>query len=126
MEAACRGARRSTNYRSGDTVAVLPGHDPAAANPYIDVALATGLGEVRNTLCAHGEGVIAIGGGAGTLSELAYAWMLGRPIVGLSIGGWSAELAGRAIDGRRDDVVMAADTAEEAVSLLRARVESSP
>lgn len=80
MDAAARGARQA----GGLTVGILPGSDPAAANPYIDVPLATGMGEMRNALIVRAAGaVIAIGGGWGTLSEVALAQRIGTPLVGL-------------------------------------------
>ena len=80
MEAVAKGAQAN----GGTTVGILPGADPAAANAYIDIPLATGLDEMRNFLivrCAHA--LIAIGGGVGTLSELALAQRIGKPVVGL-------------------------------------------
>lgn len=80
MEAAARGARQA----GGLTVGILPGSDPADANPHIDVPLATGMGEMRNALIVRAAGaVIAIGGGWGTLSEVALAQRIGTPVVGL-------------------------------------------
>src|SRR6059036_2552969 len=80
MEAVAKGAQ--TN--GGTTVGILPGADPAAANPYIDVPLATGLGEMRNFLIVRSaHALIAIGGGVGTLSEIALAQRIGKPVVGL-------------------------------------------
>jgi uncharacterized protein (TIGR00725 family) len=80
MEAVAKGAKSN----GGTTVGILPGADPAAANPYIDVPLATGLGEMRNFLIVRGaQALIAIGGGIGTLSEIALAQRIGKPVVGL-------------------------------------------
>lgn len=80
MEAACRGAKRS----GGTTIGILPGDDRSAANRYVDVAIATGMGEMRNALIVRSaDAVIAIGGGPGTLSEIAFALKIGRPVVGL-------------------------------------------
>ena len=80
MEAAARGAKANR----GTTVGILPGADPQAANQYIDVPLATGLGEMRNFLIVRtAHAVIAIGGGLGTLSEIALAQRIGKPVVGL-------------------------------------------
>ena len=80
MEAAARGAQAN----GGTTVGILPGTDPAAANPHIDVPIATGLGEMRNFLIVRAaHALIAIGGGIGTLSELALAQRIGKPAVGL-------------------------------------------
>ena len=80
MEAACRGAQQA----GGTTVALLPGHDRTAANPYVSVAIPTGLGELRNGLIVRAvDAVIAVGGAYGTLSELALALKAGTPAVGL-------------------------------------------
>jgi len=83
MEAACRGARS----RRGRTVGILPGEDREAANGWVEVAIATGFGELRNGLVVRAsDALVAIGGGHGTLSEVALALKLGRPVVGL--GTW--------------------------------------
>lgn len=93
MEAACRGARRG----GGLTVGLLPGTDRAAANPYVDVALPTGMGEARNVLVVRAVDVlIAVGGAYGTLSEIAFALKTGTPVVGLST--WELGKAGRPFD----------------------------
>jgi uncharacterized protein (TIGR00725 family) len=102
MEAAARGARS----RGGFTVGILPGRSRAAANPHIECAIATGLGDFRNYLVvATADAVIALPGKHGTLSEVAMALTLGKPVVGL--GAWD-------IEGVRP----AAD-AEEAVRMCR-------
>ncbi|HET7489498.1 MAG TPA: TIGR00725 family protein [Acidimicrobiales bacterium] len=81
MAAACRGAKEA----GGTTVGLLPGSDRMAANPWVDVAVATGLGEARNALVVRAaDAVIAVGGGYGTLSEIALALKVGRPVIGLA------------------------------------------
>lgn len=125
MEAACQGARRSQRYQEGDTLGILPGLDRMAANPFVDVVIPTGAGPARNLMVvATASVVVAIGGGAGTLSELALAWQLGRPIIALEGEGWSGKLAGSSIDARRVDVVHLARSAEEAVNLAVSLVYS--
>lgn len=80
MAAACQGAKSA----GGMTVGILPGTDPAAANPWVDVAIATGIGEARNAIIIHSaQAVIAVQGEYGTLSEIALALKLGKPVVGL-------------------------------------------
>ena len=80
MHAVCRGAQA----RGGTTVGILPGADRDVANPYVDIVLPTGMGEARNILVVRaGQALLAIGGGFGTLSELAFARKLGVPVVGL-------------------------------------------
>ena len=86
MEAACRGAKEA----GATTVGILPGTDRAAANPYVDVAVPTGLGEARNALVVRAaDALVAVGGGYGTLSEIALALKAGKRVVGL--GTWDVE-----------------------------------
>jgi uncharacterized protein (TIGR00725 family) len=83
MEAVCRGARAG----GGITVGLLPGGDRADGNAHLTVALATGLGELRNGLLVRcADVVIGVGGGWGTLSELALARRTGVPV--LLLGSW--------------------------------------
>jgi uncharacterized protein (TIGR00725 family) len=80
MEAVCRGAKAA----GGATVGLLPGGDRGAANRHVDVAVATGLGEARNVLVVRAADVlVALGGGHGTLSEIALALKAGKRVVGL-------------------------------------------
>ena len=102
MEAACRGAREA----GGTTLGILPGFDRADANPHVDVAVTTGMGEARNALVVRAaDALIAVGGGYGTLSEIALALKGGKRVVG--IGSWE-------IDG----VVPAASAEEAAAAAL--------
>lgn len=124
MEAACRGARESSAWADGATIGVLPGTDPSAANDWVDIALCTGLDHGRNRVVAQSDAVIAVGGGAGTLSELAFAWIHRRLVIGLRCGGWSDRLADERIDERvrypelPEDRVYGASDAVEALELL--------
>ena len=120
MEGASRGGRRAWRHRDGDILALLPGADPDAANPYVDVVLPTRLGYARNTLVVSAADlVVAIGGGAGTLSEIAYAWQFDKPLIALDVGrGWAARLAGERLDERRDDTILRAGSAAEALRLI--------
>ncbi|HUH78773.1 MAG TPA: TIGR00725 family protein [Methanoregula sp.] len=85
MEAACRGAQE----RGGVTVGILPG--TAGGNRYLGIAIRTGLGHARNAIVVQSaDAVIAVGGGHGTLSEIAIALKAGVPVFGLrswDIGG---------------------------------------
>lgn len=101
MTAACQGAKEA----GGTTIGILPGEDTDAANPYVDVPIATGLGIARNVLVVrNGLAAVAVAGEAGTLSEIGIALKLGRPVVAL---GHYASLPG----------VIAADTPEQAADL---------
>ena len=83
MAAAQRGAKSA----GGTTIAILPGEERAAANPWADHVVVTGIGHARNlAVAASGDAVIAIGGSYGTLAEMAFALRLGRPVVALAGG----------------------------------------
>jgi len=118
MEAACRGAHESKKYREGDTIGILPGNDTKNANQWVDIAIPTGLDHLRNGICAHGDALIAVGGGAGTLAEIAFGWIYERPIVALGNEGWSHTLAGKAVDSRRGNITIARATSAKEAALL--------
>ena len=119
MEAASRGAHRASGYREGDVIGILPGSNPALGNRWVDIAIPTGMGHARNVLVvATADAVVAIGGGAGTLSEMALAWQLGRPLVGLLVAGHSLRFAGQALDDTRSEAVWPAEDADQAVARL--------
>ena len=87
MAAAARGAKSA----GGATIGILPGEDRAEANEWIDHAVVTGVGHARNlAVAASGDAVIAVGGAWGTLAEIGFAAVLGRPIVILEPG-WRIE-----------------------------------
>jgi uncharacterized protein (TIGR00725 family) len=105
MEAACRGARS----RRGRTLGILPGEDRSEANGWVEIAVATGLGELRNGLVVRAsDALVAIGGGHGTLSEIALALKLGRTVVGL--GTWAVQGV--------DEVTTAGDAVERIARVL--------
>ena len=80
MAAACRGAAQA----GGTTLGILPGSDRAAANAWVTVVVASGIGELRNGLVVRSaDAVIAVAGGVGTLSEIALALKAGKPVIGL-------------------------------------------
>lgn len=93
MEAACRGARSV----GGTTVGILPGTRREEANPYVDIAIPTGLGELRNGLVVRAaDALIAVGGEFGTLSEIALALKARKPV--FALGGWELARAGEPVD----------------------------
>ena len=103
MEAVCKGAKSE----GGFTIGVLPGSDPAAANPWVDVPICTGLGHARNVIIVKtGRAVIAVGGAYGTLSEIGHALAEQAPVVGLST--WNLARDGVA----ETSIVVAADPAD--------------
>jgi uncharacterized protein (TIGR00725 family) len=105
MEAACRGAKAE----GGTTIGILPGADRREANPFVDVPIATGLGEARNAVVARAaDAVVAVSGGYGTLSEIGLALKMRRPVVGL--GTWELYR-----DGQPVEAVIQASTPVQAV-----------
>ena len=111
MEAVSRGAKES----GATTVGILPGDSLKEGNGFLDIVIPSGIGWARNmTNVLAGDVVVSIGGASGTLNELSYAWMHGRPIVALvGGGGWSDRLAGQSLDGRRDDTIIQASDVQE-------------
>ena len=108
MEAVCRGAKSA----GGLTVGVLPGRDPTAANPWVDVVIATGMGEARNALVVgSAAAVIAVDGEYGTLSEIALALHAGIPVIGL--GTWLLTRP----DGGADTGIVAIEDPRAAVTM---------
>jgi uncharacterized protein (TIGR00725 family) len=111
MAAAARGARSAR----GRTVGILPGAHHESANPWIDVAIPTGLGEARNAVVVRAaHAVVAVGGEYGTLSEIALALKLGTPVVGLST--WRLQRG----DGTDDDGVTRVEDPHQAAELALA------
>lgn len=89
MRASARGCRS----KGGLTVGILPGLDPGEANEYIDIPVSTGMGEMRNALIVRAaSALIAIGGGYGTLSEIALALKSGKQVIGIKTWDVSAEV----------------------------------
>ncbi|MFH0916845.1 MAG: TIGR00725 family protein [bacterium] len=108
MEAAARGAKEA----GGTTIGILPGHDRAPANPYLDHVLTTGMGHARNlAVVSSGDAVIAIGGEYGTLSEIGLAAKIGRPVVILA--GWRLQ------NDEGAEGVWYAASPDEAIALVR-------
>jgi hypothetical protein len=102
MEWASKGAREA----GGRTVGIVPGTDTGAANRFIDVPIASGMSHGRNAVIVHtADGIIALPGAFGTLSEVAMALTMGKPVV--TIGGW-----------RPDETVKEAPDAQAAVAMI--------
>jgi uncharacterized protein (TIGR00725 family) len=111
MDAAARGCEAA----GGTSVGILPGDEHAHGSEHLTVRIATGLGEARNAIVARAaDAVIAVGGEFGTLSEIALALKMGKPVVGL--GTWSLDLEG--LPG--DPLQRAADAADAVARALRA------
>lgn len=102
MEAACRGAKEA----GGFTIGILPGTDKNEANRYVDIAIVSGIRDARNTIIVRtADGLIAVGGEYGTLSEIAFAKKFGKPLI--SLKSWNF-----------DSTIPQVDSAESAVASL--------
>jgi uncharacterized protein (TIGR00725 family) len=116
MAAVARGAREA----GGDVIGVLPGAEPADADPDVTHVVATGIGHARNlAVVASAESVIAVGGEWGTLAEIGFARRLGRPVIALR--GWSVSGPGGMAGGPG---IEKADSPAEAVERALAHAGS--
>lgn len=113
MEAICKGAKDE----NGLTIGIIPFKEKSAANKYVDIAIPVPFSQARNIVVVlSGDICVAIGGKAGTLTEIALAWIYQKPVIALSsIEGWSAKLAGEKIDDRRPDIIYKANNPEEVI-----------
>ncbi|MFO7795741.1 MAG: TIGR00725 family protein [Promethearchaeati archaeon] len=116
MEAVCKGVKQE----KGLTIGIIPYKEKSAANDYVDIVIPVPFSQGRNLIVVlSGDAVIAIGGKAGTLSEMCFAWIYQKPIIALSsVPGWSAKMANKKIDDRRSDQIYGAETPEEVISIL--------
>ena len=115
MTAVCRGAKSA----GGATIGILPGSDPASANPYVDYPICTGIGYARNVIVVYtGRAVIAVDGSYGTMSEIGFALRADIPVIGLHTLSFS-------IDGDVDRGMIIAhdpvDAVEKAVEAVMTR-----
>jgi len=120
MEAAGKGSME----KGGLVVGILPTAFPGDSNEFCSIRIATGLGHGRNAIIASSADiVIAIGGKAGTLTEIGYAWVFDKPIIAVKgFGGWSEELAGKIIDDRTHKPTISVNSLAELKSELEALI----
>ena len=129
MKAAFAGAKSSKEYKDGDTIAIIPSFDRSQVNEFADIVIPTGLDILRNAMVANADAVVVIGGGAGTLSEMAMAWSLGKLIVSFkNVDGWSKKLADSKLDDRirydniDSDKVYGVDNAQDAINIINSKI----
>lgn len=118
MAAASKGCAEA----GGTVIGVTPHTAMHEVNPYVHYHIPTGMGWSRNCITGiAGDVIVVVGGMAGTLSEIAYAWMYERPILALSAsGGWAERLAGQALDARQDAHVEDCPT----IAVLESRLQA--
>lgn len=120
MEAVCKGLKQSPQTFNGQTIGILPDTSSEKANPFIDVAIPTGMGIARNVIIINAADIIiAAGGGAGTLSELAFAWQQKKTVLCLTqFEGWANELAGQKLDNRVESLLIPMNSIDEILKYI--------
>jgi uncharacterized protein (TIGR00725 family) len=120
MEAVCKGVKLSPDTFNGQTVGILPDETSENANPFIDIAIATGQGIARNIIIVRtADIIIAAGGGAGTLSEIAFAWQLEKKVLCVTLfEGWAKEHAGKNLDDRQNGLLIPVGNIDEILKHL--------
>ncbi len=121
MEAVCKGACESMNYQFGCTIGIIPEDNKTHANKYCDIVIPSGLGISRNMLIINtSDLLIALGGGAGTLSEIAFAWQKNKTVLcSTKFDGWALKLAGKNLDERKSDLLISFDNIAEIESVIQ-------
>ena len=116
MEAICKGAKEE----GGLTIGIIPQPIKSMANKYVDIVIPCPFSQARNIVVVlTGDICLAIGGKAGTLSEISFAWIYNKPIVALSsVEGWSSKIANQKIDDRRNDMIYGVSTPEEVINKI--------
>jgi len=116
MRASCHGAHDT----GGLTVGIIPQGDHTFANEFCDIVIPSGMGLTRDFLNAlSADGIIIIGGGSGTLSEVCAAYMHKRPMVAIrNTGGTAEQYADKFLDHRKNIKIIGVDTPQEAVKLI--------
>ena len=120
MRASCHGAHDA----GGITVGIIPQDDPSLANEFCDIVIPSGMGLTRDFLNAlSADGIIIIGVGAGTLSEMCAAYMHKRPMVVIrNTGGTGEQFIDKFLDHRENVRIIGADSPKEAVKLILEKI----
>jgi uncharacterized protein (TIGR00725 family) len=123
MEAACRGA----NEGGGFVIGIVPQDDKATANEFCNAVIATGIGFARDFVTAYSaDAIIIVGGGAGTMIEVAAAYQKGIPIIALrGTGGMADRLVDTYIDDRKIERILGENTPQKAVETALALIKSN-
>lgn len=119
MEAVSKGAKNSLNNQTR-VVGILPSANKEEANAYLDIIIPTNSGLARNyQVVLASDVLIALGGGAGTLNEISYAWQCNKKVFCYTATeGWSSKLANTNLDSRRENLLIGFESIEELLILL--------
>ena len=120
MEAASMGAMNSNGYFEGSVICILKESSKDSANDFCDVVIPTGIGISRNIILVNTADIfVAIGGGAGTMSEIAFAWQRGKTVLCVTkFDGWAKNLAGQKLDERHNDLLIPVKSIDEIIEIL--------
>ena len=120
MQAACHGSHDA----GGIAVGIIPQDDPSMANEFCDIVIPTGMGLTRDFLNAlSADGIIIIGGGSGTLSEICAAYMHKKPMVAIrNLGGTAEQYIDQYLDHRKNIKILGVDSPKEAVKLILEKI----
>ena len=118
MESACKGSKENHGF----TIGIIPQDEFSFANGFCDVVICTGIGFARDFMIASSaDGIIAIGGGVGTLIEMAAGYMIKKSIVVIAgSGGVADTYAGKYLDERNRVPILVAKDARSAVQIFSA------
>jgi uncharacterized protein (TIGR00725 family) len=114
MESVCHGFTE-VKRRKGKSIGIIPYDKKGASNPYCEIVIPTGIGIARNSIVVNTADIlVAVAGGAGTLSEIAFAWQKNKHVICCTaFEGWAKQLAGQAIDNRRRKLLHEAASVDE-------------
>ena len=123
MRAAAHGAHDA----NGLTVGIIPQDNASFANEYCDIVIPSGMGLTRDFLNAlSADGIIIVGGGSGTLSEICAAYMHKKPMVAIrNVGGTADKFIDSYIDHRKNIKIIGVDTPKEAVKKILELIHNS-
>ncbi len=121
MEAVSRGGMDSESYFEGSIIAIVPEDNKKSANDFCDIVIPTGLGINRNIVVVNTADIlIAIGGGAGTLSEIAFAWQKNKTVLCVDeFEGWAKQLANQNIDNRKSNLLIRVNEIDDIIDILK-------
>ncbi len=125
MEAVCKGIKESQCIFFGQTIGILTEDNIVGVNPHVDIAIPTGIGIARNIIIINtAEIIIAAGGGAGTLSELAFAWQKNKKVLCVEqFDGWAKKLANKSIDIRYSDLLVGVNSTKQINNIIDEHVK---
>ena len=121
-----RAASHGAHDAGGLIVGIIPQNDFSLANEFCDIVIPSGMGLMRDFLNAlSADGVIVIGGGSGTLSEICAAYMYKKPIVALkNSGGTASKYADQFLDHRKNVQIIGVETADEAIKYVLEQINT--